>query len=120
MKNNLRAIFSALFGIAVFLFWLLGYPEALNYQEQNQLFLTTTDYFILRMAVPGGLADYVSEFIVQFYYVPWLGALLIGIMYAVMQWIRKCFFADKFRHFQRTPKVFPPFFLPLHQLYGFF
>lgn len=87
MKNNLRAIFSALFGIAVFLFWLLGYPEALNYQEQNQLFLTTTDYFILRMAVPGGLADYVSEFIVQFYYVPWLGALLIGIMYAVMQWI---------------------------------
>ena len=49
MKNNLRAIFSALFGIAVFLFWLLGYPEALNYQEQNQLFLTTTDYFLQRM-----------------------------------------------------------------------
>ena len=87
MRNNLRAIITALFGVTVFLFWLLGYPQALNYQEQNQLFLTTTDYFILRMAVPGGLADYVSEFIVQFYYVPWLGALLIGLVYAVMQWL---------------------------------
>lgn len=87
MKNNLRALFSALFGIAVFLFWLLGYPEALNYQEQNQLWLTTGDFFLQRMAVPGGLADYVSEFLVQFYYVPWLGALLIGVVYAAIQWL---------------------------------
>ena len=87
MKNNLRAIITTLFGIAVFLFWLLGYPEALNYQEQNQLWLTTGDYFFQRMAVPGGLADYVSEFLVQFYYVPWLGALLIGVVYAAIQWL---------------------------------
>ena len=87
MKNNLRAIITALFGIAVFLFWLLGYPEALNYQEQNQLWLTTGDFFLQRMAVPGGMADYVSEFLVQFYYVPWLGALLIGVVYAAMQWL---------------------------------
>ena len=39
------------------------------------------------MAVPGGMADYVSEFLVQFYYVPWLGALLIGVVYAAMQWL---------------------------------
>ena len=87
MRNNLRAIITALFGVTVFLFWLLGYPEALNYQEQNQLWLTTGDYFLERMAVPGGLADYVSEFLVQFCYVPWLGALLIGIVYAAMQWL---------------------------------
>lgn len=87
MKNNLRAIITALFGIAVFLFWLLGYPEALNYQEQNQLWLTTGDFFLQRMAVPGGMADYFSEFLVQFYYVPWLGALLIGVVYAAMQWL---------------------------------
>ena len=87
MKNNLRAIITALFGIAVFLFWLLGYPEALNYQEQNQLWLTTGDFFLQRMAVPGGMADYVSEFLVQFYNVPWLGALLIGVVYAAMQWL---------------------------------
>ena len=82
-----RPIITVAFGIAVMLFWFLGYPEALNYQEQNQLFLFTTDYFLQRMAVPGGLADYVSEFIVQFYYIPWLGAMLLGIVYAIIQWL---------------------------------
>ena len=82
-----RPIITVAFGIAVMLFWFLGYPEALNYQEQNQLFLFTTDYFLQRMAVPGGLADYVSEFIVQFYYIPWLGAMLLGFVYAIMQWL---------------------------------
>ena len=85
MRNYFRAITTILLGVAVWLFWGLGYPEALNYQEQNQLWLTTGDYFRERMAVPGGLADYVSEFLVQFYYVPWLGALLIGVVYAAMQ-----------------------------------
>ena len=84
MRNYFRAITTILFGVAVCLFWGLGYPEALNYQEQNQLWLTTGDYFRERMTVPGGLADYVSEFLVQFYYVPWLGALLIGVVYAAM------------------------------------
>lgn len=87
MRNYLGAITTAAFGFSVFLFWLLGYPEALNYQEQNQLFLTTGEYIMERMAVPGGLADYFSEFLVQFYYVPWLGALLIGMLYAAMQWL---------------------------------
>lgn len=31
MRNYLRATTSILFGIAIFLFWLLGYPEAMNY-----------------------------------------------------------------------------------------
>ena len=86
MRNYLRATTSILFGIAIFLFWLLGYPEAMNYQEQNQLFLTTTDYFFQSMAVPGGMADYISEFIVQLYYLPWLGAMATGVIYALMQW----------------------------------
>ena len=82
-----RPIATVTFGIAVMLFWLLGYPEALNYQEQNQLFLFTADYFVNDVKMVGGLADYVSEFIVQFYYIPWLGALLLGVVYATMQWL---------------------------------
>lgn len=87
MKKYIKPIATVLFGVAIWLFWLFGYPEAMNYQEQNQLFLTTWAYFMERMSVPGGLADYVSEFLVQFYYVPWLGALLIGVVYAAMQWL---------------------------------
>lgn len=87
MKKYIKPIATVLFGVAIWLFWLFGYPEAMNYQEQNQLFLTTWAYFMERMSVPGGLADYLSEFMVQFYYVPWLGALLIGVVYAAIQWL---------------------------------
>ena len=70
-----------LFGIGIFLFWLYGYPQALCYQEQNQLFLWTTDYFCHDMSVAGGLANYISEFLVQFYYVPWIGAAVLALLF---------------------------------------
>lgn len=76
---------SVLFGIAVFLFWAVGYPHALSYQEQYQLFLWTTDYFCERVCVPGGLADWLGELIVQFYYITWLGALLVALLFVAMQ-----------------------------------
>lgn len=52
----------ALFGLCIFLFWYCGYPQALCYQEQNQLFLWSADYFWHDLSVAGGLADYISEF----------------------------------------------------------
>ena len=70
---------SVLVGIGVFLFWYVGYPHALSYQEQYQLFLWTGDYFWERVSLPGGLADWLGEFIVQFYYVEWAaGSALCG------------------------------------------
>ncbi len=78
---------SALFGVLVFLFWWLGYPHALSYQEQYQLFLLTNDYFVQRMTVTGGLADYLGEFLVQFYYMKWAGALVLAVIYVLLQWL---------------------------------
>ena len=78
---------SALFGVLVFLFWWLGYPHALSYQEQYQMFLFTNDYFTQRVTVPGGLADYLGEFFVQFYYLKWAGALVLAVMYVLLQWL---------------------------------
>ena len=75
---------TALLGIAVFLFWTVGYPHALSYHEQYQLFLWTWDYFVERVSVPGGLADWLGEFIVQFYFVEWLGALLLALLFATL------------------------------------
>lgn len=74
-------------GICVFLFWLLAYPQALSYQEQYQLFLWTGDYFCDEMKTAGGLAQYLGEFIVQFYIYEALGALLIGVVYAVITYL---------------------------------
>ncbi|MBP5258919.1 MAG: hypothetical protein J6Z41_09350 [Prevotella sp.] len=71
-------------GLAVFLFWLLAYPQALSYQEQYQLFLWTGDYFCQRIAVCGGLADWIGEFLVQFFYIGWLGALVQALVYVAL------------------------------------
>ena len=74
-----------LMGIGVFLFWYGWYPHALSYQEQYQLFLWTSDYFVERVNVPGGLADWLGELIVQFYYVEWVGALLLAAVFVMLQ-----------------------------------
>ncbi|MBQ7422135.1 MAG: hypothetical protein IJV27_08350 [Prevotella sp.] len=76
---------SILFGVGVFLFWGLAYPQALSYQEQYQLFLFTGDYLAERLTIAGGLADYLGEFLVQFYYVEWLGAVILALLFVVLQ-----------------------------------
>ena len=76
---------SVLVGIGIFLFWYIAYPHALSYQEQYQLFLWTWDYFVERVSLPGGFADWLGEFIVQFYYVEWLGALLLALLFVALQ-----------------------------------
>ncbi len=76
---------SVLVGIGVFLFWYVAYPHAMSYHEQYQLFLWTWDYFIERLSLPGGLADWLGEFFVQFYYIEWLGALLLALLFVLLQ-----------------------------------
>ena len=54
-----------LLSVGIFMFWYVRFPHALSYQEQYQLFLWTGDYFLERISVPGGFADWLGEFIVQ-------------------------------------------------------
>lgn len=82
---NYQCALTVLFAALVFCFWYFCYPQALCYQEQNQLFLFTADYLQRDLSVAGGLADYLGEFIVQFYYVPWAGALWLAMLFAAMQ-----------------------------------
>ncbi len=58
----------------------------MNYQEQYQLFLWTWDYLLERLSVPGGFADYLSELLVQFYYLPPLGAVIFVLLLAALGW----------------------------------
>ncbi len=71
--------------VGVWLMWWLWCPEMMNYQEQYQLFLWTGDYFVQRLSMIGGLADYIGEFLVQFYYVAWLGALATAVVLTLLQ-----------------------------------
>jgi hypothetical protein len=78
-------LLSAFFGIMVFCFWCFVQRGALNYQEQFQMFLFNSDYFVQRVIVPGGLADYIAEFLTQFYYYPALGSLILAACFVALQ-----------------------------------
>ena len=80
-----KILLSVVFGLAVFLFWRYGYYFALSYQEQFQLFLFDSGYFMDRISQPGGLARYVAEFLVQFFNSSTLGALILAILFVVLQ-----------------------------------
>jgi len=101
-----------LLGVGVFLFWWLWHPEAMSFQEQNQLFLWTEDYLSERLSTSGGLADWLGEFIVQFFYVEWLGALLMALLFVLMYWLSlKAFFSPPYRKGWGVGLLFPLFFL---------
>lgn len=74
-----------LLGLSVFLFWWKGYPHALSYQEQFQLFLLDGSYLSGLLALPGGFARWLSEFLVQFYNVIPLGAALLAVLAMLVQ-----------------------------------
>ena len=88
--NNLitkswKPLLSLLFGVAVVIFWSVPYMSGLCFQEQYQMFLFDTNYFLERIVLPGGLADYISEFLVQFYYMPVLGGTIIALLLMSIQ-----------------------------------
>ena len=84
MKNLMiktwKPLLSLLFGVVVVIFWAVPYVGGLCFQEQYQMFLFDTGYFLERIVLPGGLADYISEFLVQFYYMPVLGGAIIALL----------------------------------------
>ena len=84
-KSPVYIIFSLIFFVGVMLFLWLGCPQYLMYHEQYQLFLFTREYFVQTVSLPGGLADYLSEFVVQFYYVPLYGALFAALILTLSQ-----------------------------------
>ena len=75
-----KAALSLLFLTALYLFWWLRVPFLLSYHEQYQLFLFTADYLCQALRIPGGMAAWMGEMVVQFFYVEWLGALLLALL----------------------------------------
>ena len=80
MIKSWKPLLSLLFGVAVVIFWAVPYVGGLCFQEQYQMFLFDIGYFLERIVLPGGLADYISEFLVQFYYMPVLGGAIIALL----------------------------------------
>lgn len=74
-----------LFLLAVWVYFAFCVKAHLLFVEGMQLFLYTGDYALDTCLRPGGLCNYISRFIIQFYHDPWLGALLTGLLLLALQ-----------------------------------
>ena len=73
-------VFFPLFFIAYFFYcWLIINP-VLYYQRQVPLFYFDNNFFMGYLTYPGGITDYISTFLAQLFYYPWLGALVITLI----------------------------------------
>lgn len=85
IKNHYRLLLTLLLGVCAWVFWSFFYYSGLVYQEEVQMFLFTSDYFTERAVVPGGIARYVAEFLVQFYNNFLFGGLVVAVLYMLIQ-----------------------------------
>lgn len=72
-------------GFAFWLFFAIFYRHHLHYQEQLQLFLFTSEYFLEQCSLPGGFAGYLGGFFTQLFYDSFLGALGLSFLLVVLQ-----------------------------------
>ena len=91
---------TTVFAVAVFCFWMFGLPFLMAAREQVQLFLWNSDYLMERLMVPGGLAQYLGEFVVQFFVKTVYGALWYAVLLVAVQLLTWMLLRSK----QRTAK----------------
>lgn len=57
----------------------------LNYHEEFQLFQTDSDYFLAHLMQKGGVAVYISEYLIQFYNNYWIGSFILALEFVLIQ-----------------------------------
>jgi len=74
----------------VFIFFRFFYNSHLHFEEQFQLFLFTDSYFLEKISHPGGFAGYLGGFLTQFYYLTFIGPLIItGLLFLLQVLMKK-------------------------------
>nr|WP_321353586.1 DUF6057 family protein [uncultured Draconibacterium sp.] len=117
-------IWNGLFFIALLVFWRFFYVQHLVHMEQMQLFLLSFDYLKEHLAVQGGLAIYLGEFITQFFLNKWMAALLTaGLAVTLSLLVQRIFrklFNTKYVMLSWIPAILYTFLLfnDLYQLSG--
>lgn len=82
--RTLWRISVALIALTAWLLLWLAYPGHLHAAEGDQMFLYTGMFASDMILCPGGLANYIGAFIVQFFYCPCLGAALVALLLALL------------------------------------
>ncbi len=87
VSNYWQQILLLLTLIGVFCFWYFCFPYVLVMRETMVLFLWNSGYFLERVTVPGGMAQYIGEFLVQYFINPFSGAVIYAALFLVEQWL---------------------------------
>lgn len=79
-------MFPAIFFTGLFIFYSFFYNSHFHFEEQFQLFLLTGDFFLEKISHPGGFSGYAGGFLTQFYYISFIGPLILtGLLFALQQ-----------------------------------
>jgi hypothetical protein len=88
MKINTALVlkwgFVSLFIVATFLYVFKGINTELHFLKQQPPFLANYHFFSLYSSYPGGIIDYVSTFLCQFFSFGWVGSLIITVVAFVL------------------------------------
>jgi len=85
-------LITVIFFIGIYFFFAFFYNSHLHFEEQLRLFLFTKDFFLSKLVIPGGLAEYLGGFLTQFYFLSFVGPLIITlILLAIQQVLRQIF-----------------------------
>ncbi|MBE3087326.1 MAG: hypothetical protein IMZ64_14050 [Bacteroidetes bacterium] len=82
---KLEKLLLLLFGSGSLVFLGVFYTHHLYQKEQLQLFEVTFMYFFQMISHQGGLSVYVGEFFIQFFHLPFAGAIIITILLLLFQ-----------------------------------
>ncbi len=82
---SLQNLLSLVFVVGITCFFALLYPHHLHFQEQFQLFLFDWTYALDVISVPGGLAEWLGRFCVQFFLFAWVGAPIVALVLTGVQ-----------------------------------
>lgn len=84
-KISLQSLLSLVFAICITCFFALLYPHHLHFQEQFQLFQFDWTYALDVISVPGGMAEWLGRFFVQFFLFAWAGAPIVALVLTAIQ-----------------------------------
>ncbi len=92
---SLQALLSLVFAIGVTCFFALLYPHHLHFQEQFQLFQFDWNYACEVMSAPGGVAEWLGRFSVQFFLFAWAGAPIVALILTAIQRLAAALIKEK-------------------------
>ncbi|WP_363317879.1 DUF6057 family protein [uncultured Parabacteroides sp.] len=79
MKHIHWLLSAVLFCLFLFMF-MDSLAYLFPYHEQQQLFLFANSYLDIYLSEPGKLSEYIANFIIQFFYLPYTGKIVLAFL----------------------------------------